>query len=126
MGYNKTGPFTNGTNPAINAPFFNSVESFLVTLNSASYDNNISSSGGTLQVKAISPTHGSITRIAFGFAAVTTGGTTVTHSLGAVPAGIFVCPAGVSTTYHIDNYGSTSTMTITVGSNCNVWWLVIA
>jgi hypothetical protein len=220
MAYSPTGPFTNNTvPPGISATFLNNVENFLVTVNSAATDSNITSggsgnlattgtiqmannkafqskdSGGTVRTLLIedgsnqvkigagnanniilmdkagaalvtvsgsglvvntgtltAPTiagattfsgavthnaattlngilnliNGSISRIAFGFNAVTTGGTTITHSLGAIPSGIFVQVAGLSATAFVTNYSATNTMTVTVSTNCNVWWLVIA
>jgi len=99
------------------------VETFL----SYAADTLITTDGsGNLSVNSIKPAHGAITRIAFGFSAVTTGGTTITHSLGVIPAGIFVQVAGVSATAFVTNYSSTSTMTVTSSTNCNVWWLAIA
>lgn len=69
---------------------------------------------------------GSMTKIAFGFSSVTTGGTTITHSLGTIPSGIFVQVAGLNATAWVTNYAATNTMTVTVSANCNVWWLVVA
>ena len=45
MSYTQYGPFTNGTSPGISATFLNNVETFLLSLNSASYDANITSDG---------------------------------------------------------------------------------
>lgn len=45
MGYVKTGPFTSGAGPGIDAGFLNNVENFLVTVNSAATDAAITSAG---------------------------------------------------------------------------------
>lgn len=45
MAYTQYGPFTNNAAPYLSAAFFNALETFLLTLNSASYDSNITSDG---------------------------------------------------------------------------------
>ncbi len=45
MGYTKYGPFTDNAAPYLSAAYNNGLENFLVTLNSASYDSNITSDG---------------------------------------------------------------------------------
>lgn len=45
MAYTQYGPFVNNSAPYISAAFLNALETFLLTLNSASYDSNITSDG---------------------------------------------------------------------------------
>jgi hypothetical protein len=57
MPYTRYGPFTNGGPPGISAAFLNGLESFLLTINTAATDSQISSDGaGTLMIKAIQAT----------------------------------------------------------------------
>lgn len=102
-GYSKVGPFTNGSSPAVNKSFLDGVENWLVSF----FQNRV------------------IQKVDFGFTAVTTGGTTVSHSLGSTPGAVLVTPSGVSTTFNVTGANS-SQMTITVGTNCNVYWLAVA
>lgn len=121
--YPLTGPFTNGTTPGLSATLFNNLETYL----EYAADSNITTDGnGNLSMVSVVLTHGAIARIAFGFSSVTTGGTVVTHNLGVAPSGVFVQVAGISATAFVTNYTSTTTMTVTVSTNCNVWWLAIA
>ena len=45
MAYTQFGPFTNGSPPGIQASFLNPLETFLLSLNSAAYDANITADG---------------------------------------------------------------------------------
>jgi hypothetical protein len=61
MAYTQFGPFSNGGAPGLSASFFNPLETFLLSLNTASYDSHISSDGngnitalGTIQFSASS------------------------------------------------------------------------
>lgn len=49
MAYIKTGPFANGGAPGINGAFLNSIENFLVLVNSAAIDSNITSNGAGIE-----------------------------------------------------------------------------
>lgn len=51
MGYTKYGPFTDGSAPYLSAAYNNGLENFLVTVNSAATDSNITSDGsGNLNI----------------------------------------------------------------------------
>ena len=128
-GYSKTGPFVNNANPAINATFFNAVENFLVTLNSASTDSNLSSSGGNLSMKTANLTTGSLTRSSKFSGTATTTPTFFSHGLGAVPDIVMLCLNGTSNSPHsvwCDYSSLTSTQAkITAdGSNPFVGWAI--
>ena len=45
MSYTQYGPWTNNAAPYLSAAFLNALETFLLSLNSASYDSNITSDG---------------------------------------------------------------------------------
>lgn len=121
--YAATGPFTNGVAPGISATFLNNVETFL----GYAADTNITTDGsGNLTVAAILLTHGTLTRIAFGFAAVTTGGTTITHNLGVNPTAIFLQVSASGVTAYASSTVTTTTFTAFVSTNNNIWWLAIA
>lgn len=45
MTYTRTGPFSNNSQPALNATFFNAVEDALVSINSAAIDTHVSADG---------------------------------------------------------------------------------
>ena len=122
--YSLTGPFTNGTSPGISATFLNNVETFLAY----AADTNITTDGsGNLTVASVALTHGTVTRIAFGFSAITTGGTTVTHNLGANPTAIFMLASSASVTqvYASSTVTTTTFTAFTVGANGNCWWMAI-
>jgi hypothetical protein len=68
---------------------------------------------------------GSISRINFGFTAVTTGGTSISHGLGVVPQAVLITPS-TNVTAWASSSMSSSTFTAFVSSNNNVWWLAIA
>ena len=69
---------------------------------------------------------GNISRIAFGFGFVQTGGTTITHGLGVIPSAVFICPSAAGITYFVNSTMTTTTFTATTSSNNNVWWIAIA
>src|SRR5690242_17154176 len=48
MSYTPFGPWTNGSSPGISAAFLNALEAFLVLINSAATDGNISAASGVL------------------------------------------------------------------------------
>jgi hypothetical protein len=122
--YPLTGPFSNNSTPGINSTFLNNLETYLEYV----ADSNISVDGsGNMTVASIVLTHGTLTRIAFGFSSVTTGGTTITHNLGANPSGIFLQPSASGITAYASSTVTTTTFTaFTVGGNNNLWWLAIA
>lgn len=52
-GYTQVGPFNNNAPPAISKAFLDALETFLLSLNSASYDSNITSDGsGNITIPA--------------------------------------------------------------------------
>lgn len=121
--YTPTGPFTNNTTPGINSTFLNNVETFL----GYAADTNITADGsGNLTMASAILTHGTLTRIAFGFAAVTTGGTTITHNLGVNPTAIFLQVSASGITAYASSTVTTTTFTAFVSTNNNIWWLAIA
>ncbi len=81
---------------------------------------------GNLSVASIKPTHGQITRIAFGFSAITTGGTTITHSLGVIPSAVLITPSAAGLTFYVSSTMTSTTFTAFISTNNNVWWLAIA
>ncbi len=81
---------------------------------------------GHLGVASIVLTHGTLTRIAFGFSAITTGGTTITHSLGVIPSAVLLTPSATGITFFVNSTMTSTTFTATVSTNNNVWWLAIA
>jgi hypothetical protein len=48
MAYTQYGSFTNGSSPGINATFLNNLETFLLSLNSLSYDSLVTASSGNI------------------------------------------------------------------------------
>jgi hypothetical protein len=121
--YSATGPFTNGTSPGISATFLNNVETFL----GYAADTNITTDGsGNLTVASIAFTHGTLTRIAYGFSAVTTGGTTITHNLGVTPSAVLTTTSASAVTCFVNSSMTSTTFTATVSTNNNIWWLAIA
>lgn len=113
----------NGTSPGISSTFLNNVETFL----GYASDTNITTDGnGNLTVAAILLTHGTLTRIAFGFSSVVTTGTVITHNLGALPSGIFLQPSAAGITAYASSTTTTTTFTAFVSTNNNIWWLAIA
>lgn len=121
--YSATGPFTNGTSPGISATFLNNVETFL----GYAADTNITTDGsGNLTVASTTFTHGTLTRIAFGFSAVVTTGTTITHNLGVNPACVLMLPSAAGITCYASSTVTTTTFTGFVSTNTNCWWLAIA
>ena len=102
MSYTLQGPFNNGAAPAISATVMNNIDTWLASFFQS----------------------GQITKIAYGFTAVTTTGTTITHNLGVTPSCTLVTPTSL-TSFSVTGYTSTQ-MIITVGTNCNAWWLVLA
>src|SRR6266571_2112129 len=147
--YSNSGPFQNNiVPPGISATFLNNVENFLDQIDSSAVaDANVTANGsGALTAVSLTVTGsgtgltvngattlngvlnligGAISRIGFGFNAATTGGTAITHGLGATPTIVLICPRTTQTTFAVDSVGST-TFTAFVGTNCNVWWLAIA
>lgn len=55
MAYTQFGAFSDDSPPALDDSFFNAIEAFLLTINSAATDGNVSSSSGILAQKALSP-----------------------------------------------------------------------
>jgi hypothetical protein len=122
--YSATGPFANNALPGMSATFLNNIETFL----GYGADSNITADGsGNATVASITFSHGSIARIAFGFNAVTTTGTTITHNLGAVPDCVLIQCAGGNTSVAVATGGTltTASMVATSATNVNCWWLVI-
>lgn len=109
--------------------FLSDNSSLLQVTGGANFDNGLvnipGGSTGQLQLLSLALTAGTLTRIAFGFHSATTTGTAVSHGLGATPSAVFICPRAITTNFNVDFVGLT-TFTVTVGSNCNVWWLAIA
>lgn len=66
---------------------------------------------------------GSLSRIKFGFTAVVTTGTAITHGLGATPQAVFVCPNSNFTCF-VSAVGAT-TFTATPSVNGNIWWIAL-
>ena len=58
---------------------------------------------GAVTANSVSFTQGSIARIAFGFSAVTTGGTTITHGLGVVPSAVLITPSTSGITFYVNS-----------------------
>src|SRR5713226_4530689 len=114
MGYVQYGPFVNGSSPGLSSSFFNQVEAFLTTLNSASTDANILSDGnGALTIAKLLLTAGTMTRIAkAGPLSVTTTLTFFNHGLGAIPDFVIPVIAAGSTRAH-NCYVDFGTMTTT-------------
>lgn len=81
-------------------------------------------SGATVNCHTVNFQVGSITRIAFGFSSVTTGGTPITHNLGALPF-VFITPS-TNTNAWVSSTTTTTQFTAFVGANTNCWWLAIA
>ena len=109
--------------------FLNDNNSQLSVQGSASFDNSnvIVNGGGTgqLQLLSLVLSGGVLNGIRFGFHSATTGGTVITHGLGTTPSAVFICPRAITTDFNVDVVGA-ATFTVTVGANCNVWWLAIA
>ena len=120
--YANTGPFNNNANPALAATFFNNVETFLDEIvSSIVNDTNVTANGsGSVTLKTVNLTSGSLTRIhAIGPTTVTSGGTSVSHGLGATPD--FVLPvldegSGGSAVIGI-NYGGMNSSNFTAYSS---------
>ena len=131
QGYANTGPFTNNTTPpGINATFLNNIESFLDQFaGSVVTDSSISTNGsGTLTIKTVQLTTGTITRIAKFSGTGTGSGQTVSHGLGANPdmvwlsyAGNFGSPPSHPTYW----YNSTSSQ-VTIVADSGYAWVAIA
>ena len=121
--YIKTGPFNTNAAPAISATFLNNMETFLYYAS----DTAITTDGsGHLTVASIVLTHGTLTRVAFGFSAITTGGTTITHSLGVIPSAVLITPSAAGLTFYVSSTMTSTTFTAFISTNNNVWWLAIA
>ena len=113
-----------------NTIFTNANHGILHIMNSAETQDiaTFSDTGGiALLLGTLSFLHGSISRIAFGFSAVTNAGTAIAHNLGAVPDAVFICPSASGITFWVDTGASfTSTsMTVHTSANNNVWWIAI-
>ena len=90
-------------------------------------DSHIGADGnGNATVVSVQFAHGKITRIAFGFTSVTTGGTVINHNLGVSPSCIMLTPSITGVTCAADTGASSTQFTARVSSNNNIWWLCIA
>lgn len=125
--YSNTGPFVNNsTPPGISATFLNNIESFLDQFSgSVVTDGNISTNGsGTLTVKTIALTTGTLTRISKFTGTGTGSAQTATHGLGAVPDMVIVQYAGnfgSPPTHPIYWYNTTSSSVTIVADNAYAW-----
>ncbi len=114
-----------GTLTQTGAASFNAAGTGLTVAHNATVSGALTVNGATTLNGVLNLIAGSISRIAFGFSAATTGGTAITHGLGTTPTLVLICPRTTQTTFAVDSVGST-TFTAFVGTNCNVWWLAIA
>src|SRR6266568_2197985 len=114
-----------GTLTQTGAASFNAAGTGLTVAHNATVSGALTVNGATTLNGVLNLIGGSISRIGFGFNAATTGGTAITHGLGATPTIVLICPRTTQTTFAVDSVGST-TFTAFVGTNCNVWWLAIA
>lgn len=114
MPYTQYGPFVNGSAPGISSSFLNQLESFLVTINNAATDANISSDGsGNMTIAKLLLATGSVNRIAkAGPLSVTTTLTFFNHNLGVVPDFVIPVISAGSTSAH-NCYVDFGTMTTT-------------
>lgn len=91
--------------------------------------NNLVLKNGTLDLSglvsgnAIKFPAGTLTRITFGFSAVVTTGTAITHGLGATPQAVLAQPSANFTCF-VDTVGAT-TFTAHPSVNGNIWWLAL-
>lgn len=91
--------------------------------------NNLVLKNGTLDLSgltggnAIKFPAGTLTRVTFGFTAVVTTGTAITHGLGATPQAVLSQPSANFTCF-IDTVGAT-TFTAHPSVNGNIWWLAL-
>jgi len=95
------------------------------TLTAPTYGGNPTFTGNVSLNGILNLINGSLSRIGFGFSAITTGGTAINHGLGASPVAIFLTPSANVNAW-VSSTVTSSIFTAFVSSNNNCWWLAIA